>query len=88
LDKSTEGKKEEYALYYDDNEEQNEIKNSFLVNYKKNDKYFNNQKLTFVDKYFINPNIYNIYYILRIEKQKTNKQDNTAKIISNPPITY
>jgi len=76
LDKSTEEKKEEYVLNYDDNEEQNEIKNNFLVHYKKNVKYFNNQKLTFVDKYFINPNVYNIYYIYKIEKQKTIKEDN------------
>jgi len=75
LDKSTEGKKEEYVLNYDDNEEQNGIKH-FLVHYKKNTKYFNNQKLTFVDKYLINPNIYNIYYIHNLEKQKTIKEDN------------
>ena len=76
LDKSSEEKKEEYVLNYDDNEEQKEIKNNFLVQYKKNAKYFNNQKLTFVDKYFINPNMYNIYYIYKIEKQKTIKDDN------------
>ena len=76
LDKSTEEKKEEYVLNYDDNEEQNEIKNNFLVHFKKNVKYFNNQKLTFVDKYFINPNMYNIYYIYKIDKQKTIKDDN------------
>ena len=76
LDKSTEEKKEEYVLNYDDNEEQNEIKTNFLVNYKKKVKYFNNKKLVFVDKYFINPNIYNIYYIQKIEKQKTIKEDN------------
>ena len=75
LDKSTEEKKEEYVLNSDDNEEQNEIKNNFLVKYKKNTKYFNNQKLIFVDKYFINPNIYNIYYIDKIENQKTIKDD-------------
>ena len=75
LDKSTEEKKEEYVLNYDDEEEQNEIKNNILVKYKRNAKYYNNQKLIFVDKYFINPNIYNIYYIYREEKQKSIKDD-------------
>ena len=83
LDKSTEEKKEEYVLNIDDNEEQNEIKTNFLVKYKKNDKYFNNQKLIFVDKYFINPNIYNIYYIYKIEKQNTIKNDNIQKEKNN-----
>jgi len=82
LDKSTKEKKEEYVLNFNDNEEQNEIKNNFLVKYKKNMKYFNNQKLTFVDKYFINPNIYNIYYIYKIEKQKTIK-DNVIQNVKN-----
>ena len=77
LDKSTEERKEEYVLNYDENEEeQNEIKTYLLVQYKKNAKYFNKQKLTFVDKYFINPNTYNIYYIYKVEKQKTIKNDN------------
>jgi hypothetical protein len=47
LDKSTEEKKEEYVLNYDDEEEQNEIKNNILVKYKRNAKYYNNQKLIF-----------------------------------------
>jgi len=75
LDKSTEEKKEEYVLNYDDEEEQNEIKNNILVKYKRKAKYYNNQKLIFVDKYFINPNIYNIYYIYKEEKQKSIKDD-------------
>ena len=91
LDKSTEEKKEEYVLNYDNNEEQNEIKNNFLVKNKKNTKYFNDQKLTFVDKYFINPNIYNIYFIDKIEKQKSIKDDiirNEKNIIYDPKNTF
>ena len=62
-------------MNYDDEEEQNEIKNNILVKYKRNAKYYNNQKLIFVDKYFINPNIYNIYYIYKEEKQKSIRND-------------
>jgi len=74
LDKSTEEKKEEYVLNYDDKEEQNELRNNILIKFKKNSKYYNDKKLTFVDKYLINPNIYNIYYINQVENQKKNEE--------------
>ena len=74
LDKSTEEKKEEYVLNYDDKEEQNELRNNILIKFKKNIKYYNNKKLTFVDKYLINPNIYNIYYINQLEDQKKKEE--------------
>ena len=74
LDKSTEEKKEEYVLNYDDKEEQNELRNNILIKFKKNEKYYNNKKLIFIDKYLINPNIYNIYYINQVENQKKKEE--------------
>ena len=74
LDKSTEEKKEEYVLNYDNKEEQDELRNHILIKSKKNEKYYNNKKLTFVDKYLINPNIYNIYKINQVENQKKNEE--------------
>jgi len=61
-------------LDYDDKEEENELRNNILIKFKKNDKYYNNKKLTFIDKYLINPNIYNIYYINQVENQKIKEE--------------
>ena len=83
LDKSTKEKKKEYIINLNDNKDDIENKyddslpsnNNNFIKYKKNEKYYNNQKLIFIDKYFINPNNYNIYYIFSLEKQKTYKEN-------------
>ena len=73
LDKSSKDKKKEYLLNNEDKENLDE--NNILIKYKKNEKYYNNQKLIFINKYFINLNCYNIYYILNPVRQKTYKED-------------
>ena len=82
LDKSTKDKNKEYILNLGQNKDlfdfENKTNNN-VIKFKKNEKYYNNQKLMFVAKYFINPNIYNIYYVFSQEKQKTFKED-----INNP----
>ena len=84
LDKSTKEKKQEFILN-SEKEDENVSKlssskiNNHLIKFKKNEKYFNNKKLIFVNKYFINQNIYNIYYIYHAEKQNTHKENNISK---------
>ena len=81
LDKSSKEQKKEIILNCDEKETFNENKftpletNKTLIKIKKNEKYYKNQKLIFINKYFINPNYYNIYYILNSTKQKTYKDD-------------
>ena len=75
LDKSSKEKKKEFILNFDEKENQNENSNNVLIKYKKDNKYFKNQKLIFINRYFINPNYYNIYYILNPIKQKSHKDD-------------
>ena len=82
LDKSTKDKNKEYLLNLGQNKDLFDIDdktNNNVIKFKKKEKYYNNQKLIFVAKYFINPNIYNIYYVFSQEKQKTFKED-----INNP----
>ena len=81
IDKSSKEKKLEIIINLG-TEKEEEIKNfsfintNYLIKYKKNEKYYNNKKLIFINTYFINPNIYNIYYIYHREKQKTHKEEN------------
>ena len=79
LDKTINGKNKEIILNEENENDINNsnlsIKNNILIKYKKNDKYYKNKKLIFINKYFINPNIYNIYYISSPEKKKTYKED-------------
>ena len=59
--------------------------NKDFIKYKKNEKFYKNQKLLFINKYFINPNCYNIYTILNPIKQKTYKNDiNLQTNMKNP----
>ena len=79
LDKSNKDIKKEYILNLEqkDNEDKynSTINNNNFIKFKKNEKYYNNQKLVFIIKYIINSNIYNIYYIFHSEKQNTVKED-------------
>ena len=69
LDKSTKGKRKEIVLNSVIKDEEYKEKN--ILKYKKNEKYFNNKKLVFVNKYFINPNCYNIYSIYRQKRESS-----------------
>ena len=82
LDKSSKEKNIEYILniqdsknYFENRNDSIHENNKLLIKFKKNEKYYNNKKLVFIAKYFINPNNYNIYYILSLEKQKTHKEE-------------
>ena len=82
LDKSSKEKNIEYILniqdsknYFENRNDSVHENNKLLIKFKKNEKYYNNKKLVFIAKYFINPNNYNIYYILSLEKQKTHKEE-------------
>ena len=85
LDKSSKERKKEIILNYEEKESMIENQyipmetNKTLIKYKKNEKYYKNQKLIFINKYFINPNCYNIYSILNPIRQKTYKNDINAQ---------
>ena len=85
LDKGTKEKKNEIVLNYDEEENENKYNSSIninksLIKYKKNERYFNNRKLIFINSYSINPNIYNIYYVSHTDKQKTIKVNTDSEI--------
>ena len=89
LDKSSKDRNKEIILNYEEKESISENKyipletNKTLIKIKKNEKYYKNQKLIFINKYFINPNCYNIYSILNPIRQKTYKNEiNTQTRIS------
>ena len=90
LDKSNMEKRKECVI---NNEDENEnIKNynnegnsensstTKLVRIKKREKYYKNQKMIFLLKYIINPNVYNVYHILqkRDNKNKNSSSGETA----------
>ena len=89
LDKSTKERHKEFILnnVENKNEEENIYNstknNKSLITFKKNEKYYKNQKLIFINKYNINPNNYNIYYIYYPEKQKTIKNERNSIRLSS-----
>ena len=75
LDKSTKEKSKELILNTDERNFEEECNNNIFIKYKRDNKYYNNQKLFFINRYFINPNYYNIYKIIGPKKQKTHKDE-------------
>ena len=81
LDKSTNENKKEIVLNVDENKKEKSFGNYSnneveLIKFKNNDKYYNGKKLLFVNKFYLNPNCYNIYTIFYTDKQFTYKMDN------------
>ena len=89
LDKSTKEKHKEFILnnVENKNEEENIYNstknNKSLITFRKNEKYYKNQKLIFINKYNINQNNYNIYYIYYPEKQKTIQNEKNSIRLSS-----
>ena len=76
IDKSSKEQKKEIILNIEDKKDLNNNYDSSnmsneMIKYRGNEKYYNNKKLIFINKYNINLNVYNIYYINHTEKQKT-----------------
>ena len=81
LDKSINENKKEIVLNVDKNIKEKNIGNYSnneveLIKFKNSDKYYNGKKLLFVNKFYLNPNCYNIYTIFYTDKQFTYKMDN------------
>ena len=80
LDKSTNENKKEIVLNSENHKLESGLKNYSsneveLIKYKNDSKYYNNKKLLFVTKFYVNPNCYNIYSFFQTEKQRTYKMD-------------
>ena len=73
LDKSTKAKNREIVLNSEIKDDK--LENNITLKYKKKEKYLNNKKLILINKYFINPNCYNIYAVYHPKKQNTHKND-------------
>ena len=69
LDKSSKEKKNEIILTNEDTNEDSIYDDFEFITYKKGEKYYQKQKLVFINNYFINPNNYNIYTIFNAKKQ-------------------
>ena len=84
LDKSSKEIKKEIILNHEDNEDNLIYDDIELITYKKGEKYYQKQKLVFINNYSINPNSYNIYTIYKkkenISESKINSHRYGSKI--------
>ena len=69
LDKSSKEKRNEIILAHEDIIENSVYDDIEFITCKKGEKYYQKQKLIFINNYFINPNNYNIYTIFNAKKQ-------------------